>query len=177
MHHQCTTLTSLPLLQRQQPIWCLCCTCRNTRSRRCTRKMLFLPQQCQKVLGGGEKNSPPQSNLLGADWTWCYVVMTQRHQPTTPCAKTIQTERFNHEQINGMVSAPGGVDWWRCKFSWGTQQKLMLLEMAGSWWEISWFGVNFWTQTSTRIPLESSCQGILIGVIKIWCFFCEIIQS
>jgi hypothetical protein len=42
----------------------------------------------KKVLEGGE-NSPPQSNLLGADWTWCYVIMTQCHQPTTPGAETI----------------------------------------------------------------------------------------
>jgi hypothetical protein len=69
----------------------------------------FLPWQCQKVLGGGE-SSPQKSNLLGADWTWCYVVMTQRHQPTAPGAETIQTESSNHAQINGMVSALGGVD-------------------------------------------------------------------
>jgi hypothetical protein len=67
----------------------------------------FLPRQHQKVLGGG--NSPPQSNLLGADWTWCYVVMTQSHQPTTPGAETIPTESSNHELIDGMASGPGGV--------------------------------------------------------------------
>jgi hypothetical protein len=70
--------------------------------------MLFLPRRRQKVLGGGE-NSPHQSNLLGANWTWCYVIMTQRHQPTTPGAETIQTETSNHEQIDGMISAPGEV--------------------------------------------------------------------
>jgi hypothetical protein len=68
----------------------------------------FLPRQHQKVLGGGE-NSPHQSNLLGANWAWCYVIMTQCHQPTTPGAETIRTESSNHEQIDGMVSAPGGV--------------------------------------------------------------------
>ena len=68
----------------------------------------FLPWRHQMVLGGGE-NSPPQSNLLGADWTWCYVVMTQSHQPTTPGAETIPTESPNHELIDGMVSVPGGV--------------------------------------------------------------------
>jgi hypothetical protein len=51
----------------------------------------FLPRRHQKVLGGSE-NSPHQSNLSGADWTWCYVVMTQCHQPTTPGAETIRTE-------------------------------------------------------------------------------------
>ena len=68
----------------------------------------FLPQRRQKVLGGGE-NSPHQSHLLGADRTWCYVIMTQRHQPTTPGAETIPTESSNHELIDGIVSAPGGV--------------------------------------------------------------------
>jgi hypothetical protein len=68
----------------------------------------FLPRRRRKVLGGGE-NSPPQSNLLGADRTWCYVVMTQSHQPTLPGAETIPTESSNHEQIDGKVSAPGGV--------------------------------------------------------------------
>jgi hypothetical protein len=67
----------------------------------------FLPRRCQKVLGGGE-NSPPQSNILDADWTWCYVVMTQSHQPTTPGAETIPTESSNHKLIDGMVSVPGG---------------------------------------------------------------------
>jgi hypothetical protein len=47
--------------------------------------------------------------FIGANWTWCYVIMTQCHQPTTPGAETIQTESSNHEQINGIVSAPGGV--------------------------------------------------------------------
>ncbi len=68
----------------------------------------FLPRWRRKVLGGGE-NGPHQSNLLGANWTWCYVIMTQHHQPTTPGAETIQIESSNHEQINGMVSALGGV--------------------------------------------------------------------
>ena len=72
------------------------------------RAMLFLPRGCQKVLGG-EENSPHQSNLFGADRTWCYAVMTQRHQPATPGAEIIQTESSNHEQVDGMVSAPGGV--------------------------------------------------------------------
>jgi hypothetical protein len=67
----------------------------------------ILPQRRQKVLGGGE-NSPHQSNIFGADRTWCYVVMTQCHQPTTPGTETIQTEISNHEQIDGMVSVPGG---------------------------------------------------------------------
>jgi hypothetical protein len=35
----------------------------------------------------------------------------------------------------------------------------VLLAIAGSRWEIGWFGVNSWTQTSTKIPLESSKYG------------------
>jgi hypothetical protein len=68
----------------------------------------FLPQRCQKVLGGSE-NSSHQANLFGADQAWCYVIMTQCHQPATPGTESIQTESSNHEQIDGMVSAPGGV--------------------------------------------------------------------
>jgi hypothetical protein len=34
---------------------------------------------------------------------------TQSYQLTTPGAETIRTESSNHEQIDGMVSAPGGV--------------------------------------------------------------------
>ncbi len=140
------------------------CTCRNTRSRWCMRTMLFLPWPCQKVPGGGRKR-PHQSNPLGANWTWCYVVMTQHQQSSTHGAETIRTESSNHDKINGMVSALGGVGWWHCKFLWGTQKKLMLLAMAESRWEIGWFGVNFCTQTSTKIPLESSDQGLSIDVI------------
>jgi hypothetical protein len=69
---------------------------------------IFLPQRHRKVLGGG-KNNPHQSNLFGADRTWYYVVMTQRHQRTTPGAETIRTESSNHEQIDGMILALGRV--------------------------------------------------------------------
>jgi hypothetical protein len=70
--------------------------------------MLFLPQQLQKVLGGGE-NSPHQSNLLGNNRTWCYVVMTQRHQPTTPGAETIQTESSNLNKLMVWFQRWGGL--------------------------------------------------------------------
>jgi hypothetical protein len=42
----------------------------------------------------------------------------------------------------------------------------MLLAIAGSRWENVWFEVKFQTQTSTEIPLESSDQGLSIGVIE-----------
>jgi hypothetical protein len=41
-------------------------------------------------------------------------------------------------------------------FHEGHRRKLMLLAMAGSRWEIGWFGVNFWQPR--YIPLESSDQ-------------------
>jgi hypothetical protein len=52
----------------------------------------------------------------------------------------------------------------------------MLLAIAGSQWETSWFEVEFQTQMSTKIPLESSHQGLPIDVIQIWWFLCQIIQ-
>jgi hypothetical protein len=51
----------------------------------------------------------------------------------------------------------------------------MLLAIAGSGGQNSWFGVKVQTQTSTKIPLESSDQGLSIGVIKMQWFCCEII--
>jgi hypothetical protein len=42
----------------------------------------------------------------------------------------------------------------------------MLLAIAGTGGENSWFGVKFQTQTSTKIPLESSDQGLFIDVMK-----------
>jgi hypothetical protein len=53
----------------------------------------------------------------------------------------------------------------------------MLLAITESQWETSWFEVKFQTQASTKIPLESSHQGLSISVIQIWWFLCQIIQS
>jgi hypothetical protein len=50
MHHRRIPLTSLPLLQRQQPIWRLCCTRHNTRSRRRMRTMLFCHGGAERCL-------------------------------------------------------------------------------------------------------------------------------
>jgi hypothetical protein len=54
----------------------------------------FLPWRRQKVLGGGE-NSPHQSNLLGADRTWCYVVthstISRPHPVLKPYQQRVQT--------------------------------------------------------------------------------------
>jgi hypothetical protein len=174
MHHWCIALTSLPLLQRQQPIRSLCRTRHDTRPRRCTWMMFFCHGGTKRCLEE-VKIVPPHPTFLepvghGA------MSHTQRHQPTTPSAETIPTKSSNHELIDGMVSAPGGVGWCHCEFLWSTQQKLMLLAIAGSRWENSWFGVKFQTQLSTKIPLESSHQGLFIGVIQIWCSLCQIIR-
>ena len=42
--------------------------------------------------------------------TWCHVVRTQHHQPTTPGAEMIRiTEDPYHGPINGIISALGRV--------------------------------------------------------------------
>jgi hypothetical protein len=51
----------------------------------------------------------------------------------------------------------------------------MLLAIAGSGGENSWLGVKFQTNTSTKIPLEGSDQGLSIDVINMQWFHCEII--
>ena len=55
---------------------------------------VLLPRRHQKVLGGGE-NSPlmlPSLRGQNSHQTWCFVVRTQHHQPTTLGTETIQTE-------------------------------------------------------------------------------------
>ena len=82
------------------------------------------------------------------------------------CPITIPLIHSWYGPLVGIVSAPGGAGWWRCEFLRRTYQKLMLLAIAGSGGQNSWFGVKFQTQTSTKIPLESSDQGLSIGVKK-----------
>jgi hypothetical protein len=134
----------------------------------------FLPRQRRKVLEGGE-NSPHQSNLFGADRTWCYVVthsaISQPHPVLKPYQQRVQTMNklmvwFQHRA--GL--ADGAVI-----FLWRTQQTLMLLAIAGSRWENVWFGVKIQTKTSTKIPLKSSEQGLSIGGTKMQWFYCEMI--
>ncbi len=54
----------------------------------------FLPRRRRKVPGGGE-NSPPQSNLFGADRAWCYVVthsaISRPHPALNPYQQRVQT--------------------------------------------------------------------------------------
>jgi len=87
---------------------------------------VLMPPQPKKVLGGGANSPPMQPSLQWqiSWWTWCYVLTTQHHQLTTPSAETIRTESSNNKQINGMVSALGGVSWWRCKILIEGGQKL-----------------------------------------------------
>jgi hypothetical protein len=164
VHHQRIALTSSPLLRRQQPIWHLCRTRCDTRPRRCIRAMLFCHGGAKRCLEE-VKIAPP----IKPFWSRSGMVLchhTQRHQLTTPGAETIPTESSNHELIDGIVSLPGRVGWWRCELLRRTYQKLMLLAIAGSGGQNSWFMVKFQTQTSTKIPLESSDQRHFIGVIK-----------
>jgi hypothetical protein len=60
---------------------------------------VILPRRRRKVLGGGANSPPMQPSLRrqNSRQTWCYVVRTQHHQPTTPGAETIQTEGSHHE--------------------------------------------------------------------------------
>jgi hypothetical protein len=61
---------------------------------------VILPWRRRKALGGGANNSPPVQPSLrrqNSRQTWCYVVRTQHHQPTTHGAETIQTEGPHHE--------------------------------------------------------------------------------
>jgi hypothetical protein len=60
---------------------------------------VILPQRRQKVLGGGANSPPMQPSLRrqNSRRTWCYVVRTQHHQPTTPAAETIRKEGSHHE--------------------------------------------------------------------------------
>jgi hypothetical protein len=66
---------------------------------------VILLRKHQKVLGGGA-NSPqmqPSLHRQNSHPTWCYVVGTQHHQPTTPGAETIQTEGPHHDIGNHIV--------------------------------------------------------------------------
>jgi hypothetical protein len=60
---------------------------------------VILLQQRHKVLGGGTNSPPMQPSLRrqNSPHTWCYVIRTQHHQPTTPGTETIQTEGPHHE--------------------------------------------------------------------------------
>ncbi len=80
--------------------------------------------------------------------------------------ETILTKGPYHEWINGMVIALTLMNWGQYEFLGGDGQNLLLAAIPGFWRGNGWFGVNFWTPTSTKIPLESSFQQLFIGVIK-----------
>jgi hypothetical protein len=67
----------------------------------------ILPRRRRKVLGG-DANSPsmqPSLRRQNSRQTWCYVVRTQHHQPTTPGAETIRIEGPHHELGSRIVIA------------------------------------------------------------------------
>ncbi len=173
MHHQCIALTSSPLLQRQRPIWHLCHTHRNTRPRRCTRAMIFCHGSAKRCLKE-VKIAPPNPTILEPIG---HGVMSSHTAPSAD-----DTWHWNHTNREFKP----WTNWWYC-FSTGRGwlmalwivaediSKLMLLAIAGSGGQNSWFGNKFQTQTSTKIPLESSDQGLFIGVMKTQWFYCEII--
>jgi hypothetical protein len=81
MHHQRITLTSSPLLQRQQPIWCLCPTRRDTTSRRCMRTMLFChsgPKRCLEEVKIAPTN-PTFLELIGHGVTSSHTALSAGH--------------------------------------------------------------------------------------------------
>ncbi len=165
MHHQRIALTSLPLLQRQQPIWCLCCTRRNTRSRQCMQTMLLCHGGAKRCLEG-VKIAPTNPTFLapighGVLSSW-HNAISQPHSVLKSYKQRVQTMNKLMVWFQRRAGLADGA----VIFCEGHRKKLMLLAMAGSRWEIVSFGVNFWTQTSTKIPLESSDQGLPIGVIK-----------
>ncbi len=90
--------------------------------------------------------------------------------------ETIPSKGPHHEWINGMVIALALPHWGWYELLGGDGQNLLLAAMPGFWRGNGWFGVNFWTQTPTKIPLESSFQRRSINLIKTWWFQFEIIQ-
>ncbi len=103
---------------------------------------IFLPRRCRKVLGGNT-NSPPMQPLLcrqNSRWTWCYVVRTQHHQPTTPGAETIQSEGPHNEWGNCIDLALARRNWWWCLF-FLVDGKNCSWQLRVSRWEIWWFGL------------------------------------
>ncbi len=90
--------------------------------------------------------------------------------------ETIPIKGPHHEWINGMVIALVLPNWGQYEFLGGDDQNLLLAAMPGVWRGNGWSRVNFWTQTLTKILLQSSFQRLSIGAIKTWWFKCEIIQ-
>ncbi len=173
MHHRRIALTSSPLLQRQQPIWCLCRTHRNTTSRRCMETMLFCHGSAKRCLEK-VKIAPINPTFLAPIG---HGVMLSHTAPSANHTRRLKhTNREFKPWTNWRYGFSAGRGWLMalCIFVEDTAN-LMLLALAGSQWETSRFKVNFQTQTSTKIPLESSHQELSIGVIQIWCFMCQII--
>ena len=65
--------------------------------------------------------------------TWCHVVRTQHHQPTTPGSETIRTEGPYHGPINDPFSAGQGqlmkiliYFWWAAKTIAGSYMRVTM---------------------------------------------------
>jgi hypothetical protein len=69
-----------------------------------SQRILFLCPPCHD-----NANAGPSSRRQNHLRTWCHVVRTQHHQPTTSGAETIQTEGPYHGPFNGIVLALGRV--------------------------------------------------------------------
>ncbi len=94
MHHRRITLTSLPLLQRQQPIWHLCLTRRNSRSRWCMQMMLFCHGGAKRCLEE-VKIAPTYPTFLapighGVMLSW-HNSISQPHPALKPYEQRVQT--------------------------------------------------------------------------------------
>ncbi len=157
MHHQCIALTSSPLLQRQQPIWHLCCTCRELDLDGACRQCFF----CH----GSTKRCLEEVKIAPTNPTFLEPIghgVTLSH--TAPSAD--HTRRWNH---TNREFRPWTIWWYGFSterswlmalyFLWNTQQKLMLLAIAGSRWENVWFGVKFQTP---RYHWKALIKGFLL---------------
>ncbi len=92
--HQRIALTSLPLLWSQQPIWCLCRTRRDTRSRRCMWTMLFCHGGTERCLEE-VKIAPTNPTFLalighGVMLSW-HNAISWPHPVLKPCEQIVQT--------------------------------------------------------------------------------------
>ncbi len=139
----------------------------------------------QQIVGWGNMLVEPfdvviRGGHLAECGVQCDVTMQSNWcQLCTICSKvnieTIPTKGPYHEWINGMVIGLALPNWGRYEFLGGDGQNLLLAAMPVFWRGNGWFGVKFWTPTSTKISLESSLQWLSIGAIKTWWFHCEMI--
>ncbi len=134
----------------------------------------------QPIVGWGTMLVEPFDVVISighlAEWSSCAVWHHDAVKLMTIMHDLLKTERWNHTNygsitwMNGMVIALALPSWAWYEFLGGDGQNLLLAAMPGFWRGNGWFGVNYWTPTSTKILLESSFQWLSIGVIKTWWF-------